>query len=114
MSNKLIVFTNIISKKLDIVYNHFQSKFDDIFLISDEDALQVEKKYAILPSFYLDFITNSSVLFLELDDYIEHHSRVTNEIYLVSNLEEITDKKINKSMLKNVKLISIDKNGVIV
>lgn len=113
MNNRFTIFTNDCSDKIDIIYDYLlQNNYYDICIVTENSALNIDKKYAILYSFYLKFY-KGSIIFLDIKDYIDNQYLVDHlNKYVVCTPQEIIDSKLDKYSLKNVKIININNNMV--
>lgn len=97
---KIAILTNT-RINIDYVVNSIKQKnhIDDIVILSDADNTIGIKNYAILPSFYLKFF-DGSVVFTDINDYMIYKDEVVSrEMFLLSNLEELLQANIDRSML---------------
>jgi len=90
---------------IDIIYNFMHQDYDDFVIISDDND-HIDNKYAVIPSIHLKFF-HGSVVFLSARSYLEKNRILSDNIYVVTSLDEIINNHISKNRLSGIKVINI-------
>lgn len=104
------IFTNTNDNQISRIYKAISKDYDDICVFTENPDLIVDKELAVLYSFYMGFY-NGTILFTNLDDYIEHYETTKGKKkLLICEVSEITHKGLDKSYFKNTNFIKISSN----
>lgn len=112
MNNSCAIFTNSNTDVLSSLYKYFKSNYSDIFFITENSELALDNHYALMYSFYLKFHADT-IVFTNIEDYIYNKDNLSSKnIYVLTTLDEIITQNLDKSYLKNIKIISIENGDV--
>jgi hypothetical protein len=80
-------------------------KYDDIFLISDNDVCH--NKLGKINTFYIGF-SNIDILFISLEDYINNKAIVpAKQTYVATTSQEILSRQLELKEIKNIRIIEL-------
>jgi len=111
---RVAILTNSIVN-IDYLIKTISQKYDidDIIIFSDSNQILDIGDYAIFSSFYLKFF-DGSVVFTNTDDYLAYKDTiVSNEIFLLSDADDLIAANIDRSILVKNKTTLIAKESAL-
>lgn len=115
-NNKLAFYADGADSTLlfDKIKEYFEKQctvIDTMVFSKDPVICRIPNNYAVLPTFFLKFY-NGIIVFFTIEDYLNNHfQNLNDQNYLYIDENSIQNiESVNRSMLQNIPMISINKN----
>jgi hypothetical protein len=91
---------------ISVLYDFFHKDYEDFVIVSNENN-KIKTQYAVIPSIHLKFL-KASIVFLSAKSYLEKQDILSNDIYVLTSVDEMLSNNIPKNRLSGIKIITLE------
>jgi hypothetical protein len=102
----IFINDNDIIEAIPVLYDFFHKDYEDFVIVSNENN-KIKTQYAVIPSIHLKFL-KASIVFLSAKSYLEKQDILSNDIYVLTSVDEMLSNNIPKNRLSGIKIITLE------